>query len=105
MDRVPTALIAGLSLLVGFGSVRVTDLRWLGGLVVVAGAVWCVARERRRTSWWRLALVVVFGAGCFVLSHALSDPLGPWPAVAVASLALGAVTFLLVDARAARQES
>ena len=96
----PTALIAALSLVVGFAVAQVTDLRWAGGVVVVAGAGWCVAREVRRTAWWRLVLVVLVGAGAFVLSHLLADTLGAWVAVLLAAAVLGLATALLVGARA-----
>lgn len=91
-----TAAIAGGSLLLGFTAAQVSGLRWVGGAVVVAGAVWCVLRERRRTPWWRLALVLVAGAVCFVAAHVLTDPLGPWLAVALVSLVLAGTTTALV---------
>lgn len=88
-------------MLIGFAAAQATDMRWLGGLIVLAGAAWCVAREWRRTPWWRLALLLVTGAGCFVLAHLLADSLGPWPAVLVSALALGTATYLLVANRPA----
>lgn len=91
-----TAVIAGGALLLGFTAAQVTGLRWVGGAVVVAGAVWCVLRERRRTPWWRLALVLVAGAVCFVAAHVLTDLLGPWLAVGLVSLALVGTTTALV---------
>lgn len=91
-----TAAIAGGSLLLGFSAAQVSGLRWVGGAVVVAGAVWCVLREHRRTPWWRLALVLVAGAVCFVAAHVLTDPLGPWLAVAFVSLVLAGTTAALV---------
>lgn len=94
-----TAAIAGGALLLGFTAAQVSGLRWAGAVVVVAGAAWCVLRERRTTAWWRLAIVVVVGAVCFALAHVLSDPLGPWPAVAAASLVLAGATALLVQPR------
>ncbi|PWD51624.1 hypothetical protein C8046_14185 [Serinibacter arcticus] len=91
-----TAAIAGGSLLLGFAAAQLTGLRWAGAVVVLAGAAWGVLRERRTTAWWRLAVVVAAGAGCFVLAHVLSDPLGPWVAVVLAALVLAAVTAALV---------
>ncbi|MCL3860983.1 hypothetical protein [Actinotalea sp. K2] len=102
MPRLPTALIAGLSLVVGFAAAQLTDLRWAGAVVVLAGTGWCVAREVRRTPWWRIAVVVLVGAACFVLSHLMAGALGSWGAVAAASVVLGIVTYGLVDAPRAR---
>lgn len=65
-------------------------------------AGWCVAREVRRTAWWRLAVVLVAGAAAFVGSHALADVVGAWPAVVLAGLALGTVTWWLVDGQHGR---
>ncbi|MDT0166462.1 hypothetical protein Q9R32_12935 [Actinotalea sp. AC32] len=95
--RIPTALVAAVALIAGFAAAQVTGLRWAGAVVVVAGAAWCVVRERPTTAWWRLAVVVAVGVGAFVLSHALADVLGAWPAVGVAALGLGLVTWLVVD--------
>ena len=95
-SRFITPVIAGLSLLLGFTAAQVSGLRWAGAVVVIAGAAWCVWRERRRTPWWRLAIVVVVGALCFAGAHVLSDGLGPWGAVAAASVVLAGVTAALV---------
>ena len=97
MHRVPTAVVAGSSLVLGFAAARITDNPATGAVVVLAGVGWCLAREVRRTLWQRLAVVVGVGAGCFVLAHALAGYLTPWGAVAVAAVVLGAVTWALVD--------
>ena len=99
MSRVPTAAVAASSLVLGFAAVRVGGPQWLGAVVVLAGAAWCVAREVRRTAWWRLAAVLVTGAAAFVGSHVLADVVGARPAVVLAALALGAVTWWRVDRR------
>ena len=99
MSRVPTAAVAASSLVLGFAAVRVGGPQWLGAVVVLAGAAWCVAREVRRTAWWRLAAVLVTGAAAFVGSHVLADVVGARPAVVLAAVALGAVTWWLVDRR------
>ncbi|EYR63964.1 hypothetical protein N866_16820 [Actinotalea ferrariae CF5-4] len=97
MTRVPTAVVAGASLVLGFAAARITDNPATGAVIVLAGVGWCLAREVRRTGWQRLALVVGVGAGCFVLAHALAASLTPWGAVALAALVLGAVTWAVVD--------
>ncbi|WP_315094913.1 hypothetical protein [uncultured Cellulomonas sp.] len=101
MSRTPTAVLAALTLVLAFAVAQLTDVRALGGVVLVAGVVWCAVRARA-AGWWRVAAVVVVGAACFVASHLLADLLGAWPAVAVAALVLGAATFALVDRPAAR---
>ena len=66
MSRVPTAVLAALTLVVGFAVAELTDVRALGGVVLVAGVVWCAVRARS-AGWWRVAAVVLVGAVCFAL--------------------------------------
>jgi hypothetical protein len=101
MSRVPTAVLAALTLVAGFAVADLTGVRALGGVVLVAGLVWCVLRARS-AGWRRVAAVVVVGAVCFALSHPLGGVIGAWPAVLVAAAVLGAATFALVDRPAAR---
>lgn len=96
MSRLPTALVAALTLVVGFAVADLTDVRALGGVVLVAGVVWCAVRARA-AGWWRVGAVVLVGALCFALSHPLGGVIGSWPAVLVAALVLGVATFALVD--------
>ncbi|MGN8245878.1 hypothetical protein ACTHAM_003007 [Cellulomonas soli] len=99
MSRTPTWLLACLTLVIGFALARVTGVRALGAVVLLAGVGWCLAREVRATPWWRLAVVVVVGAVCFVASHVLADRVGAWPSVLLCSAALGASTALLIGGR------
>ncbi|WP_448629825.1 hypothetical protein [Cellulomonas soli] len=99
MSRIPTWLVAGLTLVIGFALARSTGVRALGGLVLLAGVGWCLVREARATPWWRLGVVVVAGAVCFVASHVLADRVGAWPSVLLCSAALAAVAALLVGWR------
>ena len=101
MSRVPTAVVAALTLVVGFAVADLTDVRALGGVVLVAGVVWCAARARS-AGWWRVAAVVLVGAVCFAVSHPLGGVLGAWPAVLLAALVLGVATYALVDRPTAR---
>ncbi|WP_028047184.1 hypothetical protein [Cellulomonas sp. URHE0023] len=98
MSRVPTAVLAGLTLVVGFAVAQATGVRALGGAVLLAGVAWCAVRARS-AGWWRVALVVLTGAVCFVASHLLAPRLGAWPSVVLVALLLGVVTYVLVDAR------
>ena len=96
MRRLPTALLAALTLVVGFAVAQGTGVRWLGGAVLLLGGAWCVAREAGRTPAWRLVFVVIVALACFVLSHVLAGPVPAWVAVAVAAGVLGGVTAVLV---------
>ena len=96
MPRVPTALLAALTLVVGFAVAELTGVRALGGVVLLAGVAWCAVRARA-AGWWRVSLVVLAGGGCFVASHLLAPHLGAWPSVIVVAVVLAGVTYLLVD--------
>lgn len=96
MSRVPTAVLAGLTLVVGFAVAQLTDVRALGGAVLLAGVAWCAFRSRA-AGWWRVTLVVLTGAVCFVASHLLAPHLGAWPSVVLVALVLAGVTYVLVD--------
>jgi len=97
MSAIPTAVLAALTLVVGFAVAELTGVRALGGVVLVVGVLWCAVRARA-AGWWRVGAVVLVGAVCFAGSHLLGRAIGAWPAVAVAALVLGAATFALVDA-------
>lgn len=97
MRRIPTWLVAALTLVVGFAVAEATHVRALGGVVLVVGVAGCVLREARRTTVWRLLVVGATGAACFVAAHVLADTLGAWPAVLLGAAVLGVVTALLVD--------
>ena len=100
MSRVPTALIAALTLVAGFFVAQATDVRALGGVVLVAGVAWCVWRSRSAGAA-RLVAVVLVGGVSFVASHVLAPHLGAWPSVLLVAAVLGAATWLLVDRRPA----
>ncbi|HEX5333961.1 MAG TPA: hypothetical protein VFW79_15070 [Cellulomonas sp.] len=96
ISRMPTAAVAGLSLVVAFAVADLTGVRPLGGLVLVAGGLWCVVRARS-AGWWRLVLVVLVALALFIASHLLGRVLGAWPAVVLAGVLLAAATYGLVD--------
>ncbi|WP_421733096.1 hypothetical protein [Cellulomonas sp.] len=99
LAAVPTAAVAAVTLVVAFVVAQATDVRALGGALLVAGVAWCVWRSVHAAGWLRVAAVVLVGAVCFVGAHLLSPAFGPWPAVLLAALGLGAVAWVLTDTR------
>jgi uncharacterized membrane protein YjjB (DUF3815 family) len=99
MTALPTWPVAALGLTVGFAVAVVTDVRWLGGIVLLAAATWC-GRIWLRDHGPRVtaALVGVFLAA-FVLSHLLGHLIGAWPSVATVSAITGLVTWAVADRR------
>jgi hypothetical protein len=99
-SRVPTAVVAAVCLVGAFAVADLTGVRALGGVVLVAGGLWCVLRSRA-AGWWRLSVVVLLAFALFVASHLAGPVIGVWPAVLLAGILLGAGTFALVDRRRA----
>lgn len=97
LPRVPTAVLAAATLVLGFAVAQGTGVRGIGGVVLLVGVVWCGWRALPGAGVVRVAAVVVLGAGCFVASHLLAPQLGAWPSVLLVAAVLGAGTALLVD--------
>ncbi len=88
-------LVAALTFLVGFGVAEITGVRALGGLVLVAGGLWCARVAAPIAGRGPTAALLVVALILFVLSHPLGHAIGSWPAVlvvaALAGLAAAAV--------------
>lgn len=97
MPLVP--LVATLTFVAAFAVADVTGVRPLGGIVLVAGGLWCAARVRPVAGTARTVGLLVFALAAFVLSHPLGDEIGSWPAVFVVAAAVGLVTAGLLAGR------
>lgn len=96
---VPTAPVAAGSLIAGYAVAAGSGSRPLGGVVLLAGGLWCVrAWTRRNGSRTAFALACV-GLAAFVLSHVLARAIGAWPAVLLVAAATGAAAWVHADAR------
>ncbi|MDO9486209.1 MAG: hypothetical protein Q7K25_09150 [Actinomycetota bacterium] len=93
--RAFTSVLAGATLVAGFGAAQASDNRSLGGAVLLAGAAVCGCQ------WWKSAgpVPALLSEGVVVLafagSHALAKPIGAWPAVAVVAVATTAITYAI----------
>lgn len=101
MRQVPTAPVAAASFLAGWGVVAASGSRTAGGLVLAAGGLWCIGAWRRRLGNRTAAGLGAAGFSGFVLSHLLGLAIGPWPAVIVVAVAVGALAWVYADAREA----
>lgn len=97
MSRLPTAVIAAVTLVVGFAVAQGTGVRWLGGVVLAAGLLWCAVRSVRPAGPLRTVAAGVVALAAFVGSHLAADALGTWPSVLLAALVAGVGVWLLVD--------
>lgn len=98
--RTPTAPVAAASLIAGYAVAAGSGSRPLGGVVMLAGGLWCV-REWTRRNDARTALVLACtGLAAFVISHVLARAIGAWPSVLLVSAATALAAWLLADTRA-----
>lgn len=103
MRSIPIWAVAATSFVAGFGVADVTGVRPLGGLVLLAGGIWCARRTSAEVGTARAAGLAGFAFVGFVVSHVLADALGTWGAVFTIAAAVAALTYLLVDGPAGRR--
>lgn len=103
MTRVPSALVAAASLLVGFGVAEATGVRALGGVVLLAGLAVCVVLWRRRRGTTVAVVLSVAFLALFVVSHPVAHAVGAWPSVIGMSVVMAAATWLVADVPARQQ--
>jgi hypothetical protein len=100
--RVATAPLAATGLIAGFAVAVASGSRPLGGVVMAACGLTCIAvwlkRDGRRVA---LALTAV-GLAAFALSHVPGMVIGAWPSVLVVSAVTAALCRRLSDSRRAR---
>lgn len=98
--RVTAALLAAVTLIIGFAVASLTGNRALGGIILVIGGATCA------WMWWRFAgplraLICVAIAGvAFVVSHPLGALLTSWGAVVLVSAVTAGAAYALTGPRA-----
>jgi hypothetical protein len=98
--RTAIPLIAAVTFLAGFGAAELTGVRAIGGLVLLAGGIWCGRAALSLVGPRRTIALLAIAAALFVVSHPLGEAIGAWPAVAAsAALAAGAAAGLLAEHR------
>jgi tetrahydromethanopterin S-methyltransferase subunit C len=99
IDRVPTAPLAAAGLIAGFGVAVGTGSRPLGGVVMAAFGLTCIAvwlhRDGRRVA----VRLTVVGLLAFAISHLLGLVIGAWPSVFVVSALTAAICWRLSDSQ------
>jgi hypothetical protein len=98
-QNVATAPVAAAGLIAGYGVAVASGSRPLGGLVLAAAGLFCVAiwlvRDGRRTA----ALLAAVGLLAFALSHLLGLLIGSWPAVLVVAAITAYACWRVSDSR------
>jgi hypothetical protein len=99
LDRVPTAPIAAAGLVAGFGVAVGTGSRPLGGVVLAACGLACMAVWARRDGTRVTATLTATGLIAFAASHLLGRVIGAWPSVIVVSAVTASLCWRLSDSR------
>jgi hypothetical protein len=96
---IPTAPIAAGSLIAGYAVAVGSGSRPLGGVVLLAGGLWCVREWMRRNDTRTAVVLACTGLAAFVVSHVLALAIGAWPAVLLVAAAMALATWIRADAR------
>ncbi len=99
--RAPTAILSATGLVAGFAVAVVTGSRPLGGVVLAAFGLSCVAVWLRRDGRVTTIRLTAAGLVAFALSHLLGLLIGAWPAVLVVAAATAALSWRVSDSRRA----
>jgi hypothetical protein len=94
-----TAPLAAAGLIAGYAVAVATGSRPLGGLVLAACGLVCVATWLRRDGRRTAALLTIAGLAAFALSHVIGLIVGPWPAVLLAAAGVGVLCWRVTDSR------
>jgi hypothetical protein len=95
----PTAPIAAGTLIAGYAVAAGSGSRPLGGVVLIAGGLWCVRAWTRRNGQRTAFALACVEFAAFVLSHVLARAIGAWPAVLLVAAAAGAAAWVYADTR------
>jgi hypothetical protein len=99
VQRIATAPIAAGGLIGGFAVAVATGSRPLGGVVLGACGLACIAIWLDRDGPRTAALLAATGLLAFAISHLLGFVIGAWPAVFVVAAVTAAICWRLSDAR------
>lgn len=104
-STVPSWLLAGGSLVVGFLLAEGTGVRAVGGVVLLVAIVWCgLLWFRRRGVQVAVGLTAVYVAA-FASSHVLAGSVGAIPSVLLVATVVALVTYALADRPAGDQSA
>jgi hypothetical protein len=99
LARVPTAPLAAAGLIGGFGVAAGSGSRPLGGVVLAAFGLSCIAVSSRRDPRRTTVALTVAGVAAFGVSHPLGHAIGAWPSVLAVSAVTAALCWRLSDSR------
>ena len=94
--RILIATVAALSLVVGFAIALLTGNRLAGGVVLLAGGLWCAFHLLRIVDPWRTAVVGLVYVASFAISHPLGTVIGSWTSVIFVAAVTAVVAYVIV---------
>ena len=97
--RLVAALLAALTLIIGFAVASLTGNRALGGIVLVIGGAVCAWLWWRLAGPWRAAACVAIAGIAFVVSHQLGAILTSWGSVVLVSAVTAGATYAITRSR------
>lgn len=103
--RVLTAPLAAAGLIAGFAVAVASGSRPLGGVVLAAFGLTCIAVWTRRDGRGTAVWLTVAGLLAFAISHVLGLVIGAWPAVLVVAAATAALCWRVSDSRRPEQRA
>ena len=101
--RLPTAPLAATGLIAGFAVAVASGSRPLGGAVMAACGLTCIAVWLKRDGRRVAVQLTSVGLAAFALSHVLGLVIGAWPSVLVVSAVTAALCWRLSDSRVSRR--
>jgi hypothetical protein len=93
----PTAPVAGGSLILGYAVAVSSGSRPLGGVVLLLGGIWCIRVWTLRCGARTAASLAAVAFAAFVLSHLLALAIGAWPSVLIAAAVTATVVWMRAD--------
>jgi hypothetical protein len=94
-SRLTLSAVAGATFLAGFGAAELTGVRAVGGVVLLAGGVWCVRLALRLAGAGPTVALIAIALALFALSHPLGRAIGAWPAVLVSAALVAAAAGVI----------
>ncbi len=99
VSRATPALLVFVALTLGFVVADFTDIRWLGGLLMVGIGAFAVFSMNRVAGVLRTLIGVVVVVIGFILSHALGSMLGSYGALFLVATVCAVVIYLLTKGK------
>ncbi len=99
VSRATPALLVFVALTLGFVVADLTDIRWLGGLLMVGIGAFAVFSMNRVAGVLRTLIGVVVVVIGFILSHALGLMLGSYGALFLVATVCAVVIYLLTKGK------